>query len=527
MSGTFNSSSSRFKQSNSPAEVRANLPKIELMSFNGSYKDWLPFYEMFKALIDSKPISDILKLHYLLICLKDDAKCAVEGFPFCAASYPLVLDTLKSQFGRKDMLSIIFNRELIDLARAGDTIKELRKTCYDIQRICRSLEAIGESTEHHLVRILIAEKLPSELLYAINNAEDLKVWQDPDYKWGTKDFLAAMERIVSDWERICLISNSSYISDLFYDYDDSNSLSDSAPLNEWSAEQPLTACAAVTKSCQLCHGMHHMRDCDQYKSPEQKYVRARQLGLCISCLRNRHRSKTCPRARPCRHCKEFGHNSYLCWRVCYVSGASKVSDSTGIADTSDLRQFKMPEQEPLCVIAGSMIAAPRISETVRLSDAIALTKPVVGEETRCDPNHTPCNVRLTVRRKVHSLPRVTPIAETIASANCAVIRLPPILKPVDKVFVIIPREKAESSILMGYQNVKSLRSNHESKPVPAMATFTGPHKVSRPHCAAKTLSLPRSLCKIDLDENASWKRRRKRVKTAYPLCIIHPTKFST
>ena len=57
---------------------------------------------------------------------------------------------------------------------------------------------------------------------------------------------------------------------------------------------------------------HKIWECHVYKSPKDKYSRAKQLKLCFNCLRNTHTIKDCPsKAMRCKHCNGQ-HHSLLC-----------------------------------------------------------------------------------------------------------------------------------------------------------------------------------------------------------------------
>lgn len=53
---------------------RLNLPPIEIPSFSGNYQDWIPFKELFVAVVDGEGyLSDVQKLHYLKSNLTGEA----------------------------------------------------------------------------------------------------------------------------------------------------------------------------------------------------------------------------------------------------------------------------------------------------------------------------------------------------------------------------------------------------------------------------------------------------------------------
>ena len=56
--------------------------------------------------------------------------------------------------------------------------------------------------------------------------------------------------------------------------------------------------------CTVCTGVHSINQCDQFlsKRPRERYDVARQLGLCINCLRPRHYVSKCQSSGTCKLC---------------------------------------------------------------------------------------------------------------------------------------------------------------------------------------------------------------------------------
>ena len=60
--------------SRSALSSRLKLPKLQLPTFTGSYTDWMSFFDLFKASVDSNThLSNSEKLNYLKACVKGEA----------------------------------------------------------------------------------------------------------------------------------------------------------------------------------------------------------------------------------------------------------------------------------------------------------------------------------------------------------------------------------------------------------------------------------------------------------------------
>ena len=83
---------------------RAKLPKLQIKTFRGEITLWAPFYDSFKASIDSNPdIPEADKFDYLKGLLSGSAYEAIEGLPITGENYKRhlrywKLDTATSNF---------------------------------------------------------------------------------------------------------------------------------------------------------------------------------------------------------------------------------------------------------------------------------------------------------------------------------------------------------------------------------------------------------------------------------------------
>lgn len=58
------------------------------LTFYGSYKHWLSFYDTFHTLIDSNPaLSDIAKFYYLKGCLKGSTADVIHSLEVSTSNY--------------------------------------------------------------------------------------------------------------------------------------------------------------------------------------------------------------------------------------------------------------------------------------------------------------------------------------------------------------------------------------------------------------------------------------------------------
>ncbi|XP_011698818.1 PREDICTED: uncharacterized protein LOC105456456 [Wasmannia auropunctata] len=93
------------------------LPKIQLPKFGGDLKDWLQFWSLFKHIHEDPNITKEDKFQYLIQAMRKDSRASVlvNSFPPTAANYEKVIASLKSRFGREDLLVEVYVREMLKL----------------------------------------------------------------------------------------------------------------------------------------------------------------------------------------------------------------------------------------------------------------------------------------------------------------------------------------------------------------------------------------------------------------------------
>lgn len=79
------------------------MPQIKLPTFSGAYDQWIEFRDTFVALVhDNETISDVEKLHYLKLALKDDALQVIHSIKVTNDNYNIAWNLLKDRFKIKE-----------------------------------------------------------------------------------------------------------------------------------------------------------------------------------------------------------------------------------------------------------------------------------------------------------------------------------------------------------------------------------------------------------------------------------------
>ncbi|BES99544.1 Hypothetical protein NTJ_12361 [Nesidiocoris tenuis] len=151
------------------------LPKIHFHQFGGEIKDWLRFWGQFQKIHDDNDIAPEDKHEYLLQATTPGsrARVIVESFPRSKENYYKAVDSLKSRFGRDDLLVESYQRELLKLVVYNILNKgqvPLTSIYDQLETHIRSLESLGVTTDKSagLLYPLVESCISDDLL---------RVWQ--------------------------------------------------------------------------------------------------------------------------------------------------------------------------------------------------------------------------------------------------------------------------------------------------------------------------------------------------------------
>ncbi|XP_046143193.1 uncharacterized protein LOC123988163 [Osmia bicornis bicornis] len=80
--------------------VRRALPKIQLPTFSGSYKEWRPFSDLFSSMVgDCQDIDPVEKMFYFKSSLSGEAAGLVASIPVSSEAFSHAWETLTLRYG--------------------------------------------------------------------------------------------------------------------------------------------------------------------------------------------------------------------------------------------------------------------------------------------------------------------------------------------------------------------------------------------------------------------------------------------
>ncbi|XP_064639797.1 uncharacterized protein LOC135495263 [Lineus longissimus] len=104
-----------------------NLPKLQLITFEGDILRWQSFINSFEAAIDkNSALENIQKFQCLRAQLKGEAALVIEGLPLTSDNYTNAMEILKERYGQQHKLRNAYMKALWSLPSPTETISSLQ-----------------------------------------------------------------------------------------------------------------------------------------------------------------------------------------------------------------------------------------------------------------------------------------------------------------------------------------------------------------------------------------------------------------
>ena len=136
--------------SSSATSSRMKLRELQLPAFTGSYTDWMSFFDLFKASVDSNThLSNSEKLNYLNACVNGEAARLISSISITDANYNIPFALLKDRYENERSiiqahLQAIWSQPVLKTESAFG----LRKLLELSNEHLRTLVELGQQVEH-------------------------------------------------------------------------------------------------------------------------------------------------------------------------------------------------------------------------------------------------------------------------------------------------------------------------------------------------------------------------------------------
>ena len=292
--------------------VDARLPKLKLKNFSGDQRDWSPWWEQFKVMVDDKlNIPAVTKFAYLRSLLQGSAKAVIEGLSLTAANYEAACELLKNRYGRPDREIFTHISDLLAIeVPPSPSVEELWALYNSLQSHVRSLAALEiTGTQYGVILTpLILSRIPDDL-----RMEWVREGERKERREADADDATSTVRVGADLDFLMEFLRREV------QHRETSATYSRASTGQLDAPSPATAAALHTsnkKLCSLCSTPHQTHQCRRLLKLNVQERREKLMGsgICLKCLQKStpeapHKFKLC--RSKCSKCSG-SHHSFLC-----------------------------------------------------------------------------------------------------------------------------------------------------------------------------------------------------------------------
>lgn len=289
-----NPSSSQRAVTIEQSQTGLNLPTLNLVTFTGNYKDWINFENSFDLVINNNTqLSNQQKLHYLKSCLMGDALKSIETLPVKDENYNKAWEILVARFKNT---RLIVQNHVMAILNAPSVLKSshtaLRELYHSVTANISTLNSLSIATDQWdaLLIPIVVEKLDYITRRDWEASLDTSV---PKYC----DFIKFLNKRCNILESMNYANHSKL------------SLSNSSTKSTLSSNKPKTMAHLATSKkqgiCAYCKmSGHNINRCEIFinLSDRERNEKAREMKLCLNCLRDNHAVANCRITTKCRIC---------------------------------------------------------------------------------------------------------------------------------------------------------------------------------------------------------------------------------
>ncbi|KAI5735733.1 hypothetical protein M8J77_021980 [Diaphorina citri] len=303
------------------------LPPLKLKEFGGELNQWLPFWAQFQKIHEDPNMPAVDKLGYLSMCIVKDspAQRVINSYPATEAMYPEIVKALKDRFGRPDLLTELYIREMMSLVLQNTISKDKMSIpdLYDrLQSHLRNLDSLGVTTENYasILLPLVSSSLSSELLQIWERTCSATVNRDSDATSKEKlNSLLSFLRCEVEQSQKLKLAQSNF--GLTADTDQHIKARREAPVRHTrdSKQERFATATGLTNNtfqevvCIFCQNKHKPYECMKAKDmpQEKKQELIKESRTCFICLRSGHRAFQCKANVKCKKCSAR-HYDVMC-----------------------------------------------------------------------------------------------------------------------------------------------------------------------------------------------------------------------
>lgn len=295
--------------SSTPRTVK--LPKLELRKFDGAILNWYEFWDSFNVTIHSnKTLNPVDKFNYLRGCLEGKAKELIDGLQLTNRNYEIAVNLLEENFGSNERIVQSLYMELMNLPSSTNDSASLRNTYNNVEKILRSLEAMGELVDNSQMVSTIRSKFTKEIILKLEESNTNRE------QWTARKLRSAINNLIVAQE----VTNQLFPKPHYFPKLESHRTYKPVEVTKQlfpSAYKPVQSTNnsgmlnVKSPTCIYCNANHWSDECRRYDTIEKR--KAKLKGHCFICLKANHNLNQCVSEKACIYCKQkYNHHRSLC-----------------------------------------------------------------------------------------------------------------------------------------------------------------------------------------------------------------------
>ncbi|XP_064481411.1 uncharacterized protein LOC135394547 [Ornithodoros turicata] len=324
---------------------RPNLPKLELIKFDGNMENWQEFWIRFESIVHcNSSLSNNEKMSYLSSVLKGEAAASVKGLQLTGDMYDTAVKMLQDRFGNPDSLMQFHLKRLLAIQEVRSTrnVSELRRLHDTARAHIRSLEALGTglSSYSSLLYPVLQQALPVDLVLSFQRrlhteAADATGTADDRHEKVLGKLLDFIKMEAECREHVAAAEGTqdprrfTQSRDGKHTRNSQDRLPSAAALGAEASKtsKPTNTKKTAGNACFFCGKDHDVRKCRLDADLADLEERLRRSRRCFRCAKENHTARVCRSVKglKCERCSGR-HLTVLCRQ-----GSQKTTDGTVVA----------------------------------------------------------------------------------------------------------------------------------------------------------------------------------------------------
>ena len=281
------------QEQNAKKTVTAKLPKLSITKFDGTFANWLPFWNKFEAEIDKTELAPVTKFAYLKELLEPKVRTDIDGLPLTREGYERAKNIIKEEYGKTSEIINAHVNNILELptvtsANLGKVNCFYKTLLFNVQ----SLETLGKIERVNGMTRSVLDKLKGIKADLVRGQDN---WQDWD--------LPRLTQALKKWRDVNPVP------------EESNVASKVTPPKHPDKRSPLYhADTRNQRHCVYCEDPSHAsRDCTRVSTMDARKRMLAQKRMCFNCTGPKHHAADCKSKMRCQKCGQKHHTS-ICMR---------------------------------------------------------------------------------------------------------------------------------------------------------------------------------------------------------------------